>query len=320
MNAKRDPKREAHRKTQSPASRIARRLLSGKARGVTLSVAVALLAGAGLFALWRTVGPEILADRQFQLTPEQIEITTPPAWIKGDVKHEVLRDASLDGPLSIFEPELTQRLARAFLLHPWVGKVTRVSKHHPARVVVVLEYRVPVCMVEVPGGLYPVDEHGILLPAGDFSTLDARRYPRLAGIRTVPMGPVGSEWGDGRVTGGAEIAAVIGELWDAAQLDHMTASEAAQGTEDAFAYEIIAKSGARIAWGLPPSVQVGNEAHTTDKLAMLRQLVSTKKLETQRSTPIRVDLRSAPPTTESPRTATSDASRQEPTKSSGTRR
>ena len=57
-----------------------------------------------------------------------------PAWIHTDVKAEVIRNASLDAALSVLDDNLTVNIAQAFALHPWVAKVTRVSKHHPARV------------------------------------------------------------------------------------------------------------------------------------------------------------------------------------------
>ena len=37
-------------------------------------------------------------------------------------------------PLSILDDDLTGRIAAAFALHPWVAKVVRVTKHHPAGV------------------------------------------------------------------------------------------------------------------------------------------------------------------------------------------
>ena len=113
------------------------------------------------------------------------------------------------------DDDLVERVAKAFAGHPWVAKVLSVAKRYPASVKVELAYRKPVCMVVVPGGLVPVDEGGILLPRGegDFSPLEATRYPRLEGIDHMPAAPVGSRWTDAKVIGGAEIAAAIGPAW-----------------------------------------------------------------------------------------------------------
>ena len=50
---------------------------------------------------------------------------------------------------------------------------------------------------------------------GDFSPIEATRYPRLEGVERSPTGPVGSRWTDAKVIGGAEIVAAIGPAWEA---------------------------------------------------------------------------------------------------------
>jgi len=78
-----------------------------------------------------------------------------PEWIHCDLRAEIFRSAALDGPLSIMDEDLAERIAVACALHPWVARVRSVRKYHPARVVVELDYRRPVLMVEVTGGLLP---------------------------------------------------------------------------------------------------------------------------------------------------------------------
>ena len=105
----------------------------------------------------------------------------------------------------VLDDNLPERVAHAFSLHPWVAKVGLVRRLSPARLEVELVYRRPVCMVEVREGPLPVDGQGVLLPSDDFSPVEKEHYPRLTGIDTMPMGPVGQRWGDGRVVGGAEL-------------------------------------------------------------------------------------------------------------------
>ncbi len=150
---------------------------------------------------------------EYIVTQDKVAITPPPGWIHSDVRAEVFRDASLDGPLSILDDGLLERISNAFSLHPWVAKVVSVSRKPMARMEVKLEYRRPVCMVEAPGEPLPVDVEGRLLPSGDFSPVEKSSYLRLTGIDSVPMGPAGQPWGDGRVVGGAEIAAALGDAW-----------------------------------------------------------------------------------------------------------
>ena len=223
------------------------------------------------YAAWREVGEDVLLSEEYWLTQQDVEITSPPEWIHRDVPAEVFRDASLDGPLSIMDEDLVRRIADAFSLHPWVAEVRRVTKLYPARVEVELVYRRPVLMVQVPGGLLPVDEVGVLLPSGDFSPLEAvRDYPRLVGVDTVPVGPVGMRWGDARVLEGAEIAGTFGPAWHELNLDRIVPStlvEVGHGGE--YSYELVTKGGTRIFWGRAPGAEIPGEAGAVDKVARL---------------------------------------------------
>lgn len=245
-------------------------LLQGRGRAVTL-IALSGVAFLGLWhAAWQEVGQDVLASEQYQVTREKVEITPPPEWVHGDIRDRAFRDASLDGPLSLLDEDLVRRIANAFSLHPWVAEVRRVTKHFPARVEVELEYRRPVLMVQVPGGLLPVDTQGVLLPSSDFSPIEAGHYPRLAGVDTVPVGPEGTRWGDVRVVEGAEIAAALGPAWQQLNLDHIvpaTLVELGHGNE--YTYELVTKGGTRILWGRAPSAEIPDEARAVDKVMRL---------------------------------------------------
>jgi hypothetical protein len=65
---------------------------------------VAALAGAW-YAAWRTIGGDVLASDQYHVTAESIKITPLPRWIKSDVRGEVFQSVSVDGPLSIMNPD-----------------------------------------------------------------------------------------------------------------------------------------------------------------------------------------------------------------------
>lgn len=224
----------------------------------------------GAYVLWQNVAERVMNDADYLLTAERIQISSPPEWITTDIRAEVVRDASLDRPISILEAGVVEQVAQAFALHPWVEHVQQVSKHHPARVDVVLSYRRPVAMVEVPGGLYPVDITGILLPSADFSAEQARDYPRLSGIDTIPVGPVGTYWGDHRVRGGAAIAAQLGDVWIAWGLARIVPSDAsATGT-----YDLFTRGQTKILWGHAPPAEAAGEATVEEKLAHLADLVA----------------------------------------------
>ena len=143
---------------------LARRLLVVAA---TLGVCALLL-----YAGWKHWGPEITSSPEYRVDASRIELTPQPAYIHGNVKLEAVKAGGL-AELSILDPKLTEKVRHAFGLQTWVASVDRVTKHHPARVVVEVTYRRPVAMVVVTAGsergLLPVDAHGVLLPPEDFS-------------------------------------------------------------------------------------------------------------------------------------------------------
>jgi hypothetical protein len=248
------------------ASQPGRRLMVG-------GFLVFVLLGGTYFG-WQRWGGEIADQPQYVVLPENIEITPPPAWIRSDVKLEALRDGGLTN-LSLLDRELTIEVARAFSMHNWVQDVLRVSKHHPARVEVQLEYRRPVAMVEVPNGLLPVDAHGILLPPGDFSAEQARDYLRISVPGAVPGGPVGTAWGAPRVHDAARIAGVLQEHWKKLGLYRIAVAPTHAADEEP-RYVLATRQGVRVIWGTAPRVDdVADAKRALLKVAHLMAYVET---------------------------------------------
>jgi hypothetical protein len=240
---------------------------------------------------WQKFRTPILALPEYRVTAQQVEITPLPEWIHSDVREEVFRDPALAGPLSIMDDDLVERIAKAFVRHPWVAKVHLVTKRHPAAVKVELVYRKPVCMVVVPSGLVPVDKEGILLPGGvgNFSPIEATRYPRLEDVDHMPTGMVGSRWTDAKVIGGAEIAAAIGPAWDALGLRSIVplAADPAMAAGNAGSpagisgrqaaepfFVLMTRGGTRILWGYAPGAGVIGELSAPEKVARLQRYLA----------------------------------------------
>ncbi len=206
-------------------------------------------------------------------------VTPQPAWIRKEIRSEVFREAGFANDVWLHDPYLAEQISKTFALHPWVAKVERVSIRGAA-VQVDLVYRRPVCMVEVPGGVFPVDVDGVLLPRDDFTPAEARTYPRLAGVTTVPAGLVGMPWGDLHVVGGAEIAAALVDCWEELRLDHI--SVVATGTPEIL-FELVPRVASsrakdRIVWGHAPGAREANEPATEEKVAILKAFLGTPTL------------------------------------------
>jgi hypothetical protein len=233
-----------------------------------------VLVGAWML-VWHFFGESLLRSDRYVLRQENLDVTPMPPWIHTDVRGEVFRSIAFDGPLTIMDDHLTRRVADGFALHPWVAKVRRVVKQYPARVKVDLDYRRPVCMVEVPGGLFPVDMEGVWLRSEDFSPIEASQYPRLSGLDSMPVGSVGTKWGDGRVVGAAEIATLLFDAWSELQLARIVPSSRPQAGVH-YAYDLYTRGGTRILWGLAPGAGLAGDVSAAEKLERLRKFYAAR--------------------------------------------
>ena len=262
-------------------------LAIGPARSMVLGVlAIGILVGMATLT-WQSVSERVLSSGDYIVAADDLEITPLPPWIRTKVANQVFEILTASGgQMSIMDDNVTERVAQAFSLHPWVESVVRVSKHHPALINVELEYRKPVCMVMVRGsgsdknGLYPVDVHGILLPGiDDFTQVEASQYPCLDPVEqlTAPTVALGEHWGDERVVGAAEIAGAFGPDWQKLQLKRI-APETAQRSAypGVFSYVLFTRGGTKIIWGRPPGSELPSEARAADKIAWLKEFVEVR--------------------------------------------
>ncbi|MBN2022954.1 MAG: hypothetical protein JW809_09180 [Pirellulales bacterium] len=248
----------------------------GPGRPAVAVLGVTLILGGLWFGLWRMVRDRVLGSDQYVVTAESLDVTPPPRWVPTDIRDEVCRDLLMDGPLSVLAPDAVKRVSDAFALHPWVARVYKVTKHHPARIRVALEYRRPVCMVEVTGGLYPVDARGVRLPVAGFDPYEAStRYPRLSGVDTMPLGPEGTCWGDERVVGAAEIAAAFGPAWRELRLYRIVPEgRVVSGHRPEYTYLLLTQGRTPIRWGRAPSTRARDEIPAKEKIARLVRLAT----------------------------------------------
>jgi hypothetical protein len=110
------------------------------------------------------------------------------------VAGQVFSTTGLGEQLSLLDPTVSERVAAAFHTHPWIERVISVQKRWPARLVVDVIYREPVAMVRGIDGFYPVDRHGILLPARDFNARDVQTFPVIEQVTSAPAGRLGKTW------------------------------------------------------------------------------------------------------------------------------
>jgi hypothetical protein len=254
---------------EEPASRgrLAEFLVRRRAGLGAIAVVLAAVAAGAL--VWSRVGDQVLWREDSLLTPAMIEVRGIAPWVTSDLKAEALRNASLDGGLPIGDPELANRLARAFDTHPWVRQVVRVEARHPAAATVEIACREPVAVVAVKGGTLAVDAEGVVLPSADFSPEAAAHYPRIVGIDSSPQGPEGSRWGDPLVEQGAALAALIGPEWKSLGLVECRP----RGPREARSWELLGPESQIIVFGSTPGQERDDEPSTAARIARLKGLV-----------------------------------------------
>jgi hypothetical protein len=195
----------------------------------------------------------------------------PPAGMSRDAfLTEVRSLARQPAALHLLDEDLNIRLHRAFLAHPWVESVRCVAIDPQERPVgpasrrsmtlrIEMEYRRAVLAVPPSdGGWRLVDGHGMLLP-------ESAVQPNLPVLLTdvpTPIGPIGSHWGDTRVTAAAKTAAFLQANLARLHLED-SRIEVIEG-------EIIfRKPGVRIVWGHAPGQEQADEAPAKVKLRRL---------------------------------------------------
>jgi hypothetical protein len=287
----------ARKQTSEPVSLL--RLLSwlvGPGRSATVIVVLVGALAGGAWWAWQKYQP--WKSSEYRLDPDRVEIIAPKSdWIHCDIRGEVFRHPTLDGPASMLDDDIVERIRKAFESHPWVAKVESVVKRY-GKVRVTLTYRQPVCMVGTAGGLLPLDASGVLLPNGDgdFSSKERARYPCLTGVAGEPPGPAGTRWSDARVVGGAEIAAALGQFWESMRLYTITPSLVGGSPEPSFVLET--HGGTRVVWGAAPGAAPAlGEPTAAQKVVWLRQYVfeHDDTLDGPQGRPQEIDLRHWPP-------------------------
>ncbi len=259
----------------------------------------ATLAGFALlfWAVAHSLRERMLHAPRFRVQAENIVLEpSPPPWIRRSVVQEVIDHTRWEEPLSVLDAQLAKKLYEAFSLHPWIARVERVVLLAGPRVQVQVRYRKPVLMVEVPGGLFAVDEQGVLLPSEDFTPEQAARFPRLGGVRSQPSGPPGTPWGDPAVQQAARVASQLADVWNAWGLYRLLPRRPpAAGEKNRPAplwFEIHTRHGTRIVWG--PARGGSKVPSARQRKALLEQLVRQLGTLDDPQQPRLIDLLAAP--------------------------
>jgi len=236
---------------------------------IGLILVLAIFAGLGALG-WHFVKDKIQHKPEYRLNAENITVSPPPDWVPERFVEDVLQSSGLNRTGSLLDATLPQRLTEAFAAHPWVERVEQVIPRHPSGADVRLAYRVPVAFVEVSQrGVFLVDRNGVLLPPEHLSDSERRsEYLTIRGIQSMPLGSVGTPWGNPIVQTAAQLSAALTDIvkpLNLAQIAPIT-EETLGGTR--IAWQLRTVAGTEIHWGTFSP----NDPRTEAKIRRLRDL------------------------------------------------
>lgn len=281
------------RSTQTPSGLLG--LGSPVARQLLVCVVIVAAFALMMIAGWNHYADKFASREEFLLTPRDILINKQPDWIHSNVLVDTIDEQKLPEKLDLRDRDLTSKIAAAFSNHAWIRKVNKVVKQYPAKVLVDVEYRRPVAVVEVvyvekntqKRGLVPIDIEGTILPDRDFSPAQAVQYPRiLVDLKTPRVGP-GRKWEDPRITDAATIAAELLPYWNDLKLTRIVLRE-----EGGSHFELELADNTRIIWGSPPGKELPQEAMAKHKVQVILQKAAESSLSSNETQPS-LDLRTA---------------------------
>ena len=235
--------------------------------------------------------PEITKRPQYRISVADVEINSPHRYVPKNFISQVF-DGHATEEYSILDTDLTSKVAHIFELHPWVAEVVRVEKSFPPHLKVALKYRVPVAMLEVKGGMRPIDAAGNVLPSEDFSVDDTKRFPVIRGIESTPQGPVGTNWGETSVIGSARLSEILLPYWKDLNLDSIRVQDLTKENRlNDMVFEIFTRGGSKIIWGRVPGTKHPGELSARQKIERLQKYVADFGKFDQPHGPYEIDIR-----------------------------
>ena len=221
--------------------------------------------------------PNLASRPEYRIATKQIRLVPAPERpVPENLLEQVRELGQLPRELSMLDEKLATQLAAAFARHPWIARVVSVRKTYPANITVELEYRHPVGMVQVKGGRFPIDAAGVVLPPGDFTTADLKRFPLIQGpIPPASLHP-GVVWKDPSLQAAAKLAQLLAPTWSKLRMESIVAPNRTDMKSDPskITLKLQANGGSQIVWGRAPGTEHPGELTTTQKVGRLEKYIS----------------------------------------------
>ncbi|MFQ5862702.1 MAG: cell division protein FtsQ/DivIB [Candidatus Brocadiales bacterium] len=181
---------------------------------------------------------------------------------------------------SLFEKDLTKKVAKIVEGSPWVLKVCSVKKVFPNKLSLELELRRPSAVLRKNGAFYLLDDEGMVLPTRYYSWLSDQGktpYIQSAHVRKTPR--AGKRLDDPGIKAGIELIKFL-KTNNAQRLlgiKVVDVSNVGRGrTLGESDIVLWTKDGVAIKWGCPPLCQQVDELSDSEKLKNLYSVVKAE--------------------------------------------
>lgn len=242
---------------------------------IGLLVMFACLMGWATYEGWRQL--TVLED----FSVRDVSLTIFPVdGVKPGLLEEVRNTKGLLGR-SLFEKDLTKKVAETLEQNPWVLKVHSVKKEFPNKLSVRLELRRPSAVLRKNGAFHLLDDDGMVLPTGYYSwPSDQGKTPYIQSARIRKMPRAGERLDDLGIKAGIELVKFLKDN-DAHRrlgINVVDVSNVGLGrTVGESDIVLWTKDGVAIKWGCSALCQQVDELSDSEKLKNLYSVVKTEE-------------------------------------------
>jgi len=238
-----------------------------------------------LLIIHKQVYAYYLNQPRYQLNLQMpLEVRHKPDWCPDPYFQESIKNSmQLAGRTSLFDRNIVGKVLAQYQKNPWVAKVSSIEKKFPNKLVVKVEMRKPVAMVEIKkwnnrSFYYLVDKDSVRLP-GEYYNLPVVTLPItlpvIVGVRNSPP-QAGQKWQDQGLYDALALASTL-KKYQVAKKVEIAAIDVnnidGRVKRDESEIVLISKNKVQIEWGRPINTTKPFEMSAEDKIRNLYRVL-----------------------------------------------